>query len=375
MIYFDNNATTRPDEVALQYALERTLECYGNPSSTHKEGSFAANLLEDARGGLAKVIGCKASELFFTSGGTESNNIALKQSPGRTFVGQTEHSSVLNYPNSYVIKVLSDGTTDLDHLESELLSYKKHSKSMGMVSIMLANNETGVISDPGNRIPALCAEHGVLLHVDAVQGFGKDGAPWNVAGIRADMISVSAHKVHGPKGIGALYVREGVLPRLNAVLAGGRQERGLRPGTENIMGAIAFARICWELDSEVYKQALARTSSLRNKLEEKLAGVTEINGGTAARIGNTSNLYFPEVTDVELFVNTLSEKGLCVSGKSACNSGMPEPSRVLTAMYGGESPRLDGSIRMSLSTKTTEREVDKAVEIIEETLHELKDLF
>jgi len=376
MIYLDNNATTVPDMQAISYAADRIINNFGNPSSLHKYGRDARNDLESSRENIARVMGCKSHEIYFTSGGTEANSLALSQGDV-VLAGKTEHSSVYNHPGAHYIEVNKDGTVDLNNLEDILRanSNTPSSPQNRIVSLMLANNETGVITDPTFEAYDLCKKYKWLLHVDAVAGFGKPGVPWQVKEIKADMISISGHKVHGPKGIGVLFIKNEI-EELRPLFSGGNHERGVRPGTENMFGILALGYICQNnLSNKEYINKLNNVSKLREHLENSLSKISQVNGSISNRVGNTTNLYFPELNgDVELFTHLLSHKGVCISGKSACNSGLPTPSRVLKAMFGDQSERLGASVRFSLSTDTTMEDIDSAVNIIEETLGEIREL-
>ena len=365
-VYLDNNATTPVAPSVFEAMRPYFTEFYGNPSSPHHMGDKPASAVRDARARVAAFLGCTDAEVVFTSCGTESNNIALRgvldAAKGHHVVTTAvEHSAVMNPVKrlgsiGYEVTVLSvdrGGRVNLDELRDSLRD------DTAIVSTMFANNETGVIF-PIDRIAEIVHERGVLLHVDCVQGVGK--VPIDLKTLGADLVSFSAHKFHGPKGVGALVVKKGT--RWAPVFLGGGQERNRRPGTENVAGIVAMAAACDYAESHLahYQTEVRR---LRDRLEsELLERIPDsfVNGIASERLPNTSSLGFLGVDGNALLV-LLDEVGICVSAGSACKSGAGLPSHVLAAM--GLSPEEAGSsLRFSLSALTTEDEIAYCIEQI-----------
>jgi len=367
MIYLDNNATTRPAPEVPAAMAPFWREQFGNPSSLHLAGQAARHAVETAREQVAALIGARPRQIVFTSGGTESDNLAilgaLAAQPTRRHLVTTavEHSAVFDlcrrlagqgYRVTYV-PVNGGGHLDLDALSAAI------DDETAIVSVMHANNETGVIF-PVEQVAEITRARRVPLHVDAVQTVGK--MPFDVAAIGAQLVTLSAHKMHGPKGAGALYVGRGA--RLRGMLAGGHQERDLRPGTENVAAIVGFGKAA-ELAAARVRENGHEVAALRDRLE---AGIVErvpgahVIGDPSRRIGNTTNVAF-EGLEAEAILIALSEQGVCASSGSACSSGSLEPSHVLQAM--GIDPRIaHGAIRFSLSHETTPAEVDRALAIV-----------
>lgn len=370
MIYLDNNATTRPLPAVVE-AVRRSLEeSWANPSSVHREGQAARREVELARRDLASLIGADPRDLIFTAGGTESCDLAIRgilgARPGGPPVLATtrvEHAAVRELAEHLQrtdaarvewIPLRDDrsGLVDLSGLEALLDRARP-----ALVSVQWANNETGVIQ-PMEAIGALCRARGVLLHTDAVQWVGKE--PTDVRSMPLDALSLSAHKFHGPKGVGALWVRKGV--RLRPTLIG-TQELGRRGGTENvpgIVGAGEAARLAAEWLADAAQRR--RLEALRDRFER---GVLEhvpgaVVNGSGPRVWNTTNIAFPGAHS-EAMLLALSERGLCASAGAACSSGSLDPSPVLLAM-GLPEPIAHASLRFSLSRLTSEAEVEEAVE-------------
>jgi cysteine desulfurase len=356
-IYLDNNATTaiHPDVLA---ALDTSLrDVFGNASSIHKEGQAARRAIEDARESVARLLGATAREIVFTSGGTESNNAAIfgaVAQEGRSHIvtSAIEHPSVaeavraLEARGAAVTRVAPSrgGVVDADAVIDAI------TPATSLVTVMMANNETGVVQ-PVEAIGVACRERGVHFHVDAVQAAGKIAV--DVTSIACDTLALSAHKMHAPKGIGALYVRRGLA--MNAHLVGGAQERRRRAGTENVPLAAAFG-VAAALPS-----AAEQIAALRDRFEAQLEDVI-INGADVRRVPNTSNVTFPGA-DGEGIVIALDLSGVAVSTGSACSSGRVEPSGVLLAM--GMSPdEARSTVRFSLSRFTTEQEMDRVAELL-----------
>jgi len=347
LTYLDYNATA-PLRTEARAAVETALGVIGNPSSVHRFGRAARRLVEDAREQVAALAGAEPGQVVFTSGGTEANNLALRGSERReTFVSAIEHDSVLAAaPDAMKIPVDGEGIVDLPGLETLLAE----ADAPALVSVMLANNETGVI-EPVAEVREIAHRHGALFHCDAVQGAGK--IPVDFAGLGADMMTLSAHKIGGPRGAGALIVADAV--DLTALNAGGGQERGRRGGTENVIGISGFgaaAQAAAKLDE------VEAVASLRDRLEnEALARVprARIFGAGAPRLANTIKIGIPGLA-AETQVISLDLDGVAVSAGAACSSGKVAPSHVLQAMGVGEEWAAC-SIRVSLGRNTTEADI------------------
>ena len=356
-VYMDHNATTavRPearDAVALALALT------GNPSSVHGSGRTARRLVEDARDAVAALVGAEPAWVVFTSGGTEANNLALRVLPKRAPIlcSAVEHASVLSVMDGIVeIPVDGDGVVDLSALEALLAG----EDTPALVSVMLANNETGVLQ-PVADVAALAHEHGALIHCDAVQAAGKMAIDFRALG--CDLMSLSAHKIGGPSGVGALVVTSGVEGDLALIpmLRGGGQERGRRAGTENVPGIAGFGAA-----ARAAREGLtdfARLGRWRERIENRLRqrADSRVYGFGAPRLANTSCLTMPGV-EAETQVIQFDLAGVAVSAGAACSSGKVEPSRVLAAM-GVDANEAATAIRVSLGWNTTEDDADKFVE-------------
>lgn len=362
-IYLDWNATTplRPEARA---AMSAAFDVHGNPSSVHAEGRAARMLVEDARAAIGEGLGVHPRNVVFTSGGTEANALALSPglagpegTPERLIVSAIEHPSVISGGPAgrapELAPVTADGIVDLNAL-AEMLSQGARS----LVSVMLANNETGAIQ-PISEVARLVHEAGGLLHVDAVQAFGK--IDFNISDLGADLVSVSAHKLGGPKGIGALVIRdERIVP--NAILRGGGQERGRRGGTENVIGIAGFGAAARAALSAMADDA-PRIAALRDRLERALKQHpgTEIIAGRTARLPNTAMVALMGLK-AETTVIGFDLAGIAISAGSACASGKVHASHALVAM--GLPPELGQSaLRFSLGWTTREDEIDAAVEV------------
>jgi cysteine desulfurase len=366
-VYLDNNATTPVAPEVYDAMRPFYTEHFGNPSSGHRLGDRPASAIRDARARVAAFLGCTDGEVVFTSGGTESNNLAIRgvveAAGNRRHVVTTavEHSAVLNpikrlASMGYEVTVLPvdrAGRLDLDELRHALRD------DTALVSVMYANNETGVIF-PVDRVAEITRERGVLLHVDAIQAVGKIPADLSTLGV--DLLSVSAHKLHGPKGVGAMFVRKGT--KWAPVFLGGSQERNRRPGTENVAGIVALAAAC-DLAGARLGRHQAEVRRLRDRFEQEIrARVADVfvNGAECERLPNTSNLGFPGI-DAHALLVLLDEIGICASAGSACKSGAGAASHVLAAM--GLSPEAAASCaRFSLSALTTDEEIGYCTERI-----------
>ncbi|HVX86169.1 MAG TPA: aminotransferase class V-fold PLP-dependent enzyme [Phycisphaerae bacterium] len=381
MIYLDNNATTRVDGAVLEAMLPFLTEEYGNPSSMHRFGQEARQAVERGRHQLAALLDCEVRELVFTSGATESNNAALHgllaaRAPRRVLITSTVEHSAIREPAHALeragcelvqIPVNRAGALDVDRLAETLAA---RAAEVALVSVIWANNETGVLIDPG-PIGELCRRNGVPFHVDATQAVGK--IPMSVKGLPIDLLSLSGHKFHGPKGAGALFVRRNV--RWQPWQRGGPQERDRRGGTENVAGIVGLGRAAELAKAAVERNAYARVAELRDRLESQLlAAIPEASvnggGGGVKRLPTTTNISFARL-EAEAILLLLSEQGLCASAGAACSSGSLEPSPVIRAM-GIPDEIAHGAIRFSLSRFTTGEEIDAALRIIPPVIERLR---
>jgi cysteine desulfurase len=376
-IYLDNNATTRIAPEVLEEMMPYLTDHYGNPSSMHTFGGRLHRKVEQARAKVAALLGASPEEIIFTSCGTESDNTAINSAveavPRKKHVITTrvEHPAVLNFcrhlgRKGYRVTYLPvSGTGQLD-MEAFL---KAADDDTAVASIMYANNETGVIF-PIAEIAAVLKDRGILFHTDAVQAVGK--VPLDVKKLGVDMLTLSGHKLHAPKGIGALYVRKGA--RFNPYIIGGHQERGRRAGTENVASIIGLGKAA-ELATKHLDKEGTYLSRLRDKLERSLLECcpdVRVNGDTGNRLPNTTNISF-EYVEGEAILLRLNEYDICASSGSACTSGSLEPSHVLRSM-GVPFTAVHGSIRFSLSRYNTEEEIDKVIEIMPGLIKELRVL-
>ena len=376
-IYFDNNATTKVAEEVLEEMQPLFCELYGNPSSMHTFGGQMGRKIAQARERIADLLGCEPSEIVFTSGGTESDNTAIKGTLAalphkrKIITSRIEHPAVLTVCRELenqgytVIELGVDkhGLLGLEQLTEQI------DDDTALVTIMYANNETGVIF-PIDKVAQLAADKGVVFHTDAVQAVGK--IPLNLAKSNIDLLSLSGHKLHGPKGIGILYVRKGT--RLSPYMLGGHQEAGRRAGTENVPGIVGIGKAC-ELAAKSIEQENSKVKNLRNKLESSIlenCPDARLNGDKENRLPNTSNISF-EYIEGEAILLMLDKYGICASSGSACTSGSLEPSHVLRAM-GVPFTAAHGSIRFSLSRYSTEEEVDYTIEKIPPIVNQLRKL-
>jgi cysteine desulfurase len=376
-IYLDNNATTRTSPEVLQEMLPFFSDLYGNPSSMHTFGGQLHRKIEQSREMVASLIGALPEEIIFTGCGTESDNTALMSAaesfPRRKHVITTrvEHPAVLNFCQHLAKKgwrLTYLPVNNLGQLDMSLL-LKSIDDDTALVSIMYANNETGVIF-PIKEISELLRERGILFHTDAVQAVGK--LPIDLKKLHVDMLSLSGHKLHAPKGIGALYVRKGT--RFSPYLIGGHQENGRRAGTENVASIIGLGKAC-QLAQKYQEEEMQYLSALRNRLESgmlKCCPDVRINGDVNNRLPNTTNVSF-EYVEGEAILLRLNEYNVCASSGSACTSGSLEPSHVLRAM-GVPYTAVHGSIRFSLSRYNTEEEIDKVIELMPPIIKELRQL-
>ena len=372
--YLDNNATTRPAPEVVEAMCRYLQNEWGNPSSVHCMGQIARAAIDEARAHVAALIGCRDFELTFTGGGTEASNCALRglfkmrRPRTRVVTSTVEHSAtkalcrVLGEEGAEIVYVEVD---ELGRLDMDALAAAVHEET-SFVTTLWANNETGVLSDCA-AIAALCKRHKVPYHCDTTQAIGKIPANFSEMGI--DCATLAAHKFHGPKGVGALFVRRGL--RIPALIVGGPQERERRGGTENVPGIVGMgeaARLALE-----HLKDMPRVAAMRDDLERRiLESISDarVNGDPDSRLPNTSNIGFAPL-EAEAILLMLSEKGVCASAGAACSSGSLEASPVLAAMKVPE-PYARGSIRFSLSRYTTQNEVDRAVAVLPDVISRLR---
>lgn len=377
-IYVDNAATTKTSRTAIEAMLPYMDKIYGNPSSLHSVGQAAADALRKAREEAAEVLGCEPNEITFTSGGSEADNQALVSAAaigarkGKKHIISTafEHHAILHTRK----KLEKEGfeVTLLDVHENGMVSAQQVADAIRedtcLVSVMYANNEIGSIQ-PIAEIGAVCKEKGVIFHTDAVQAVGH--VHINVKEENIDMLSLSAHKFHGPKGVGLLYARKGV--RLTNIIEGGAQERGKRAGTENIPGIVGMVAALKEANANIDANA-EKVSALRDRLIEGLEKIphSALNGDRTKRLpGNVSFCF--EGIEGESLLLLLDAKGICASSGSACTSGSLDPSHVLLAI-GRPHEVAHGSLRLTLSEENTQEEVDYIIEETTKVVKYLRDL-
>ncbi len=383
-IYMDANATTPVLPEVLEAMRPYWAAEFGNASSIHQPGQRARAAVDRAREQVAKLLNCRAAEIVFTSGGTESDNLALfgvmggLLAPGDHLVTTAiEHHAVLHAAEELAergvevtfLPCTAQGVVEVAALEAAL---KRNTK---LVSVMLANNETGVIQ-PVREMADRAHAAGALFHTDAIQAAGK--LPLDVKALGCDLLSLSGHKMYAPQGTGALFVRRNV--KLKPMFFGGLHERGRRPGTENVAGIVGLGKAAEMAREWLAGDGARELAALRDRLERGILAAVEeagVNGGRidgdpAPRVANTSNLYFDHV-EAEALVIALDLKGLAISGGSACQSGATEPSHVLRAM-GLSEARARSSVRFSLSRMNTEEEIDAALEIVPAAVARLRAL-
>jgi len=375
-VYLDHNATTPLDARVFEAMKPYLTDAFGNASSPHHYGRLAKQALERSRVIAAEAIAAKPEEIIFTSGGTESDNLAIRgiayhRGKGHIIASSVEHHAVLKtcqaleragFRTTY-LPVDRHGRVDPNEVKRSIR------KDTVLISLMFANNETGVMQ-PVAEIGSIAQEYSILFHCDAVQGIGKSAI--DVEEMCINLLSLSSHKIYGPQGIGGLYVRDGT--ELSPIITGGHHERGLRPGTENIAAIVGFAQaLNIAIDEiDIYR---VRVASLRDKLESELLDRidrVEIHGAQAERLPHTSSVGFSSVEAESIFLH-LDLKGIAASSGSACTTGDPEPSHVLSAM--GISPELArGSIRISLGRENTEEEVDYTVSVLKDAIKQLRSI-
>ncbi len=380
-VYFDNNATTQVAPEVRDVLLPFLGELYGNPSSMHAFGGQVAKHLDAAREEVARFLNAEPDEIIFTSCATESDNSAIRGTADyfgkdlKVITTAVEHPAVLQpcrrlkaLGHEVVeLPVNSLGQLDLDQLEHELAT--RNSQPAALVSVMWANNETGVLF-PIEKIAEICKAHGAILHTDAVQVAGK--IPVDVKKVPVDMLSMSGHKFHAPKGIGIFYVRRGT--KLKPFMLGGHQERSRRAGTENVPYVVGLAKACELARLGMAKEAV-QLKAMRDRLEAGLLAKcpnVRVNGDPAHRLPNTLNVSF-EYIEGEAIAYHLSDLGICISTGSACASGSLDPSHVIRAM-GVPFTAVHGSVRFSLSRYNTMDEVDYVLDKLPPVIRNLREL-
>jgi len=377
VIYVDNNATTQVSPEVLEEMLPYFNEFYGNPSSMHTFGGKVEQKITESRTRIASLLGASPEEIIFTSCGTESDSTAIRaailSNPGKKHIltSRVEHPAIKNHyeylsKNGYrvtFVPVDRKGRLDLDYLNDNL------GDDTALVSIMWANNESGVIF-PIEEISKIVRKKGIVFHTDAVQAVGK--IPMDLNTMAVDMLSLSGHKLHGPKGVGVLYVRRGT--KYTPFMIGGHQERGRRGGTENVASIVGLGKAA-ELAAAHLSDNYSRVKQLRDKLENEIlkrVPNTIINGDRDHRLPNTTSIAF-EYVEGESILLMMDEFGICASSGSACTSGSLEPSHVLRAM-GVPFTAAHGSVRFSLSKYNTEEEIDFIIEKLPPIIERLREL-
>jgi cysteine desulfurase len=373
-VYFDNNATTPVLPEVFEAMRPYYGEHFGNASSIHHHGQETRAAVERARESVAELVGCRSSEIVFTSGGTEGDNLAIfgLATEGDHIITSTiEHHAVLNACKRLeamgceVTYIPVDGRGLVDPAEVRR-GVRSNTK---LISIMMANNETGVLQ-PVGEIGKIAAEAEIYFHTDAVQAAGKVAI--DVKQIGCDLLSISGHKMNAPQGAGALFVRKGTI--LQPMLYGGSHERSRRAGTENVPGIVGLGRAAEIAKDALNDGSIANIEQMRDRLQQMLSSLEAagVNGDGAPRVPNTTNIYFDHI-EGEALVIALDLKGLAVSTGAACSSGAIEPSHVLTAM-GLRAERARASIRFSLGKQNTEEEVEFALALVPDTVARLREL-
>ena len=377
IIYLDNNATTQLDPAVIEEMLPFLTKYYGNPSSGYGFAATARKAINLARERLAGLLGCEVTEIIFTSGGTESNNAVISSAlqpevrGKRVVTSSVEHSAVLRPCQDLAkrgcdvtfLRVDRDGNLDPAELDAAIRP------GTALVSIMWANNETGVVF-PIEKIAGICREKRVLFHTDAVQATGK--IPMRLRDSPINFLSLSAHKFHGPKGVGALYVSRQT--RFNPLIAGGGQENGRRGGTENVASIVGLGKAA-EIAFKYLAEGKGNVRSMRDRFEKSVLQAVSgasVNGAGAARLANTSSLSFDGIESASALL-LLDRQGICCSAGSACRTGSQEASHVLRAM----NPDSDGarrSLRFSLGRFNSDAQIDRAIDVVPKVIEKLRQL-
>jgi len=376
LIYLDNAASTQIHENVLNSMLPYLKEHYGNPSSMHRYGRLAHKAIEKARKQIASLINAEPSEILLTSGGTESNNtalrgIAMKNTSGQIITSSIEHDAILE-----PCKKLTQNGFDVDYLPVnqfgmvECSDLQNHiSEKTSLVSIMFGNNEVGTIQ-PIVEIAKICNEHKIPFHTDAIQAVGK--IPIDVKELDIDLLSISSHKLYGPKGIGALYIKNGI--DIDPVILGGGQERGLRSGTENVASIVGFGKAC-EISQNNLNENISKMKKLRDILVEKvLDEIPEVifNGHPQSRLPNNAHFTFFGVNGEDLIIK-LDEYGIAASTGSACSVNTQKASHVLQAM-GFSHEQITGSLRLTIGIFNDQKEIEQTVDVLKKVVEELRSV-
>jgi len=376
LIYLDNAASTKIHDDVLDSMLPYLKEQYGNPSSIHRFGRLAHKAIEKARKQIALLINADPSEILITSGGTESNNtalngVAMKNPASKIITSLIEHDAILEpckklSKNGFdvgYISVDSFGMIDPVDIENTI------SEKTCLVSIMFGNNEVGTIQ-PISEIAKICSKHNVLFHTDAVQAVGK--VPINVKDLGIDLLSISSHKLYGPKGIGALYIKNGII--LDPVILGGGQENGLRSGTENVANIVGFGKAC-EIAQNNFSENTSHTKKLRDILVEKIFNEipkVTLNGHTKSRLPNNAHFTFLGINGEDLIIK-LDEHGIAASTGSACSVNTKKASHVLESM-GFSLEQITGSLRLTMGIFNDEKEIEQTVDTLKQIVQELRSV-
>ena len=372
-VYLDHAATTPVDEEVLEEMLPYFTQKYGNASSLHSFGREARDAIERSRERVAELIGAESEEIIFTAGGTESDNIAIKgiafrEGKGHIITSQIEHPAVMatcqhlekkGFDVTY-LPVDKYGMVSPEDVENAIRD------DTILITIMHANNEIGTV-EPIEEIAKIARENEIVFHTDAVQSVGK--IPVNVKRIGMDMLSISAHKIYGPKGVGALYIKKGT--KIEAIIHGGGHEKGLRPSTENVPGIVGLGKAC-ELAEKRMEEDMKRMQRLRDKLIKSVLEIEEsyLNGHPEKRLPNNAHFRFAAV-EGESLILSLDDKGIAGSTGSACSSKKLKPSHVLMAI-GLNEVQAHGSLRLTLGRENTEEEIDYVIEVLPPILEKLR---
>ena len=378
MIYLDNAATTRTAPEVVEAMLPYFSEYYGNPSTIYSLGASCKKAVSDARQLIADKLGCKAQEIYFTAGGSESDNWALKAT-AEAYVGKGKHiitSKIEHHAILHTCEYLEKNGFEVTYLDVDdkgLIRIEDLKAAIRpdtiLISIMFANNEIGTI-EPIAEIGAIAKEHGILFHTDAVQAFGQ--VPINVEEMQIDMLSASGHKLNGPKGIGFLYIRTGV--KIRSFVHGGAQERSRRAGTENVPGIVglgAAVERAFRMMDEKTEKELALRDYLIERIEKEIP-YCRLNGHRTKRLPNNVNFSFLFIEGESMLI-MLDMKGICASSGSACTSGSLDPSHVLLAI-GLKHEEAHGSLRLTLSEENTKEEMDVVVDELKQIISRLRDM-
>ena len=376
MIYLDNAASTKIHDDVLDSMIPYLKEQYGNPSSIHRYGRMAHKAIEKARKQIASLINADTSEILFTSGGTESNNtvlngVAMKNPSSKIITSMIEHDAILE-----PCKKLSQNGFDVEYISVDNYGMinpvdieNTISEKTSLVSIMFGNNEVGTIQ-PISEIAKICSKHNVLFHTDAVQAVGK--VPINVKELSIDLLSISSHKLYGPKGIGALYIKNGI--NLDPVILGGGQEHGLRSGTENVANIVGFGKAC-EIAKNNLSENISHTKKLRDILVEKVLNEipkVTLNGHLQSRLPNNAHFTFLGVNGEDLIIK-LDENGIAASTGSACSVNTQKASHVLESM-GFSLEQITGSLRLTMGIFNDQKEIEQTVHTLKKIILELRSV-